>query len=61
MKLALFGASGTLGQRILREALSRGHTVSAIVRDPSRITEGCNRSHAKDYAAFLGLLFPFPS
>jgi putative NADH-flavin reductase len=39
MKLALFGASGTLGQRILREALSRGHTVSAIVRDPSRITE----------------------
>ena len=39
MKLALFGASGTIGQRILREALSRGHTVTAIVRDPSRITE----------------------
>ena len=37
MKLALFGASGTIGQRILREALSRGHTVTAIVRDPSRV------------------------
>jgi putative NADH-flavin reductase len=39
MRLALFGASGTLGQRILQEALRRGHTVTAIVRDPSRITE----------------------
>lgn len=39
MKLALFGASGTIGQRILREALSRGHTVTAIVRNPSRIIE----------------------
>ena len=39
MKLALFGASGTIGQRILREALGRGHTVTAVVRDPSRITE----------------------
>jgi uncharacterized protein len=39
MKLALFGASGTIGQRILREALRRGHTVTAIVRDPSRLTD----------------------
>jgi putative NADH-flavin reductase len=39
MKLALFGASGTVGQRILREALRRGHSVTALVRDPSRISE----------------------
>lgn len=39
MKLALFGASGTIGQRILREALRRGHTVTAIMRDPSRLTD----------------------
>ena len=39
MKIALFGASGTIGQRILKEVLSRGHHVTAIVRDPSRITE----------------------
>ena len=39
MKIALFGASGTIGQRILREALQRGHTVTAVVRDPSRLTE----------------------
>jgi putative NADH-flavin reductase len=41
MKLALVGASGTIGQRILREALRRGHEITAIVRDPSKIT---NRS-----------------
>lgn len=39
MKIALFGATGTVGQRILQEALRRGHTVTAVARDPSRIAE----------------------
>ncbi|MCR8631175.1 NAD(P)-dependent oxidoreductase [Paenibacillus radicis (ex Xue et al. 2023)] len=39
MKIALMSASGTIGQRILEEALMRGHQVTAIVRDPSRITK----------------------
>ncbi|WP_441250137.1 NAD(P)-dependent oxidoreductase [Kitasatospora sp. McL0602] len=30
-KIALFGATGTFGSRILKEALSRGHEVTAIV------------------------------
>ncbi|HEY0737824.1 MAG TPA: NAD(P)-dependent oxidoreductase [Herpetosiphonaceae bacterium] len=38
MKIALFGASGMIGSRILEEALSRNHQVTAVVRDPSRIT-----------------------
>jgi uncharacterized protein len=38
VKIALFGAGGTIGQRILKEALSRGHEVTAVARDPSRIT-----------------------
>lgn len=37
MKIAVFGATGTIGQRIVNEALSRGHEVIAISRDPSRI------------------------
>lgn len=37
MKLALFGATGQIGSRILDEALGRGHAVTAIVRDPSRL------------------------
>ena len=37
MKIALFGATGTIGQRILQEALRRGHDVTAIARDTARL------------------------
>jgi putative NADH-flavin reductase len=37
MKLALIGASGYVGSRVLREALRRGHEVTGIVRDTSRL------------------------
>ena len=37
MKIAIFGASGWIGGAVLREALERGHTVSAVVRDPARL------------------------
>jgi len=39
MKIALFGATGHLGQGILDEALSRGYDVVAIVRDPTRLPQ----------------------
>jgi len=39
MKIALFGATGHVGHAILDEALSRGNDVTAIVRDPSRLTQ----------------------
>lgn len=38
MKIALFGATGNIGSRILDEALQRGHEVTAIARDPSRLS-----------------------
>ncbi|KOG85544.1 NAD(P)-dependent oxidoreductase [Streptomyces varsoviensis] len=38
-KIALFGANGTIGSRVLREALNRGHQVTAVVRDPAKITD----------------------
>ncbi|MEV4440939.1 NAD(P)H-binding protein [Streptomyces sp. NPDC049577] len=38
-KIALFGATGTIGSRVLREALDRGHRVTAVVRDPAKLTE----------------------
>ena len=37
MKILLIGATGMIGSRILAEALSRGHTVIAAVRDPAKI------------------------
>jgi len=38
MKIALIGASGFVGSHVLTEALQRGHTVTAIVRHPEKIT-----------------------
>jgi uncharacterized protein len=37
MNIGIFGAGGTIGQRIVAEALSRGHTVTAFARVESRI------------------------
>ncbi|HET8910815.1 MAG TPA: NAD(P)-dependent oxidoreductase [Ktedonobacteraceae bacterium] len=37
MKIALFGATGMIGQRVAREALERGHDVTAIARHPEKI------------------------
>jgi uncharacterized protein len=39
MKVALIGATGFVGSRILEEALSRDHEVTAIVRRPERLPE----------------------
>lgn len=36
MKIALFGASGTIGKCIAKEALNRGHEVTAISRHPEK-------------------------
>ncbi|HLI83115.1 MAG TPA: NAD(P)-dependent oxidoreductase [Bryobacteraceae bacterium] len=37
MDIALFGASGSIGQRILKEAHNRGHRVTVIARNAGRI------------------------
>ncbi|MGV2788153.1 NAD(P)H-binding protein, partial [Clostridium perfringens] len=37
MKVALIGASGTIGRRITEEALRRGHEVTAVLRNPDRL------------------------
>ncbi|GEN07340.1 hypothetical protein MFU01_23770 [Myxococcus fulvus] len=39
MNIGIIGATGNIGQRVLTEALSRGHHVTAFTRDPSRIPE----------------------
>jgi hypothetical protein len=37
MKLALFGAGGMIGSRLLAEAQRRGHAVTAVSRHPQRL------------------------
>lgn len=39
MDIVLFGASGMIGSRILRELLARGHRVTAFVRNPERVAK----------------------
>lgn len=38
MQIALFGAGGMIGSRIAKEALDRGHSVTAVSRDPAKLT-----------------------
>lgn len=39
MKIALLGATGFVGSALLKEALDRGHAVTAIVRDPGNLAK----------------------
>ena len=39
MKLALIGASGFVGAAVLQEALGRGHQVTGIVRNPTKLPQ----------------------
>jgi putative NADH-flavin reductase len=38
MKVTIIGATGMIGQKIVEEALKRGHHATVIVRDPSKLT-----------------------
>ena len=46
MKIALIGATGFVGSAILKEALERGHEVTAIVRHPDKL-QAHPKLHAK--------------
>jgi putative NADH-flavin reductase len=39
MRITIFGAAGSVGSRVVAEGLSRGHEITAVVRDPARFGE----------------------
>jgi len=47
MKVAIIGASGNVGSQIVTEALSRGHTITAIARHPEKIPAKTGLTTAK--------------
>jgi putative NADH-flavin reductase len=38
MKVAIFGATGSVGKEALKQALEQGHKVTAFVRDPAKLS-----------------------
>lgn len=38
MKITLFGATGGTGRQILQQACDAGHVITAVVREPTRLT-----------------------
>ena len=38
MQLAIFGATGGTGRQLVEQALAAGHAVTALVRDPTKLT-----------------------
>lgn len=60
MNTAMLGATGSVGSRILAELIRRGHTVTAIARDPDRLPSGFGltreRGDINDGAALVQLL-----
>jgi uncharacterized protein len=59
LNILLVGASGMIGSRILAEAASRGHHVTAAARRPEKIAKGANitpvKLDATDQAALTAL------
>lgn len=38
MKIAVFGATGTVGRHVMEQAAEQGHEVTAFLRDPMKLT-----------------------
>lgn len=47
MKIALIGASGFVGGALLKEATQRGHSVTAIVRNPAKVAANSGATAVK--------------
>ncbi len=47
MKIALFGATGNTGLQLAEQALARGHHVTALVRDPAKLSKFANNVNFK--------------
>jgi putative NADH-flavin reductase len=61
MNIALYGATGKSGQVILAELLARGHKVTAITRDPKKLTPKPNltiKQGTVDSAADIAAAIP---
>ena len=47
MKIAVLGATGPSGLQVVEEALERGHEVTALVRNPDKLTASVKEDRFK--------------
>ena len=45
MKIAIFGWTGETGRQIIEQAMNAGHQISALVRDPVRLSEASKQAN----------------
>src|SRR6266550_2523240 len=51
MKLTIFAATGGIGRQVLDQALAAGHDVTAVVRNPKKLSDVAVRTVTADLAA----------
>jgi NAD(P)-dependent dehydrogenase (short-subunit alcohol dehydrogenase family) len=56
MKLVVFGTTGGVGREVVRQALEVGHTVTAVVRDPAKLSAQAEVVHSDLSAPDLDVL-----
>jgi putative NADH-flavin reductase len=60
MKIALVGASGNIGTKVLAELVARGHSVTAIARNPEKVHAGAKvtakKGDASDVSGMVKLI-----
>jgi putative NADH-flavin reductase len=56
MKLTIFGATGGIGRRVMEQALDAGYDVTAVVRDPTKLSREVHSLRADLADADPGLL-----
>ena len=56
MKLTIFAATGGIGRQVLEQALAAGHDVTAVVRNPKKLSRRVRTVTADLAAADLAVL-----
>lgn len=50
LKLVVFGGTGGTGKEVIRQALERGHLVTAVVRTPKKVEKQYVHSLANNFS-----------
>src|SRR5438105_11978987 len=60
MKIVVFGATGNVGRRVVKEALGRGHTVTGVARKPLTLSEPGARAVSGDATTVASVIAAVP-